>query len=171
MKEEEAGTQAEQPQLTIEQAPEVEKAEEVVEDTPQDNVEKTDNEGPTLKEVIREQATEDEAPMSKTFTLRKILGGDILSTQTIRSQIWVVLLITFFLIIYISNRYSCQQDLIKIDKLNKELKEAKYRALSSASLLTEKSRESHVLDMLQNNKDSLLKIPSQPPYIITVPEE
>lgn len=168
---EEAGTQAEQPQLTIEQAPEVEKAEEVTEDTPQDNVEKTDNEGPTLKEVIREQATEDEAPMSKTFTLRKILGGDILSTQTIRSQIWVVLLITFFLIIYISNRYSCQQDLIKIDKLNKELKEAKYRALSSASLLTEKSRESHVLDMLQNNKDSLLKIPSQPPYIITVPEE
>ena len=46
-------------------------------------------EGPSLKDVIKEQATEDETPLSNTFTLRKILGGDILSTSTIRRQIWV----------------------------------------------------------------------------------
>ena len=128
-------------------------------------------EGPSLKEVIKEQATEDETPLSNTFTLRKILGGDILSTSTIRRQIWVFLLITLFVIIYISNRYSCQQNLIEIDRLQKELLHAKYKALSSNSQLTEKCRESHVLDMLQNNKDSLLKIANQPPYIINIPEE
>ena len=53
----------------------------------------------TLQEIIREQATEDEAPMSKSFTLRKILGGDILTTQVMRRQIWLFLLITFFVII------------------------------------------------------------------------
>lgn len=37
----------------------------------------------TLKQVIAKQATEDEAPLSKTFTLRKILGGDILSAQVL----------------------------------------------------------------------------------------
>src|SRR3712207_7970117 len=62
---------------------------------------KAKEEAPTLKEVLIEQVTEDEAPASSKFTLRKVLGGDILSTQTIRNQIWVILLIAFFLIIYI----------------------------------------------------------------------
>ncbi|MBR6456299.1 MAG: hypothetical protein IKS72_05130, partial [Prevotella sp.] len=44
-------------------------------------------ESPSLKEVILEQAIEDEAPLSKTFTLRKILGGDILTTQAVRRQV------------------------------------------------------------------------------------
>lgn len=135
------------------------------------NQKEVTDEGPTLKEVILEQATEEEAPLSKNFTLKKILGGDILTTSTIRKQIWVVLLITFFIIIYISNRYSVQQNLIEIDQLQKELQDARYKALSTSSQLTEKSRESNVLEMLKNNKDSVLKIANQPPYIITVPAE
>ena len=126
---------------------------------------------PSLKEVIKTQAIEGEEPLSSNFTLRKILGGDILTTQTIRRQIGVFLLITGFLIIYVSNRYSVQKDLIEIDKLQDDLQDAKYKALSSSSQLTEKSRESHVLEMLNNNKDSVLKIASQPPYIMNGPEE
>lgn len=125
----------------------------------------------SLKDVIRQNATEDDAPVSKNLTLKKILGGDILTTQIVRKQIWVFLLIAFFALVYISNRYSCQQDLIEINKLQEELLDAKYKALSSSSQMTEKSRESNVLEMLKNNKDSLLKTPNQPPYIITVPEE
>lgn len=75
-----------------------------------------------------------------------------------------------FMVVYIANRYSCQQDIIEIDKLQDELLDAKYKALSSNSQLTEKSRQSNILDMLKNNKDSTLKLPTQPPYIITVPE-
>ena len=77
----------------------------------------------SLKEAIQEQAVEGEAPMSTALTLRKILGGDILNTTTIRKQLWLFLLITFFLFIYISNRYSCQNALIKIDRLTKELQD------------------------------------------------
>ena len=125
----------------------------------------------TLTEVIKEQATEDESPLSANFTLRKILGGDILNTSTIRHQIWLFLLIAFSLLIYISNRYSCQQDLIEIDKLKRELQDARYKALSTSSQITEKSRESNVLNMLKDNKDSVLHIANQPPFIINVPEE
>ena len=42
---------------------------------------------PSLKEVIKEKAREDEQPFSSTFSLRTILGGDILNTQAIREQI------------------------------------------------------------------------------------
>ena len=125
----------------------------------------------SLSEVIREQATEDEAPLSRTFSLRKILGGDVLSTSFMRRQVWLFLLIALFIVVYIANRYSCQQDIIEIDALQKELKVAKYKALSSNSKLTELSRQSNVLEMLKNNKDSTLKMPTQPPYIITVPDK
>ncbi len=135
--------------------------------------EKKDNshEPLSLTEVIREQATEDEAPQSRHFSLRKILGGDILSTSFMRRQVWLILLIAAFVVVYIANRYSCQQDIIEIDHLETQLKDAKYRALSSNSKLTEKSRQSNVLELLKNNKDSTLKLPTQPPYVITVPDE
>lgn len=135
------------------------------------NEEKNDKEKLELKEIIAQQAIEEEAPQSSNFTLRKILGGDILTAQVIRRQIWLVILIVVFIIIYISNRYSIQKDLIELDQLQKELQDAKYKALSSSSQITEKSRESNVLDMLKNNKDSILHIATQPPYIINVPEE
>ena len=125
----------------------------------------------SLKEVIAKQAIEEEESGSASFTLRKILGGDILTAQIIRKQIWLFMLIVFFIIIYISNRYSIQKDLIELDQLQKELQDTKYRALATSSQITEKSRESNVLDMLKHSKDSTLHIATQPPYIINVPEE
>lgn len=125
----------------------------------------------SLKEVIAKQAIEEEESGSASFTLRKILGGDILTAQIIRKQIWLFMLIVFFIIIYISNRYSIQKDLIELDQLQKELQDTKYKALSTSSQITEKSRESNVLDMLKHSKDSTLHIATQPPYIINVPEE
>lgn len=125
----------------------------------------------SFSKVVEEQATEGEAPLSRTFSLRKILGGDLLNTSFVRRQVLLLLLISLFVVIYIANRYSCQQDIIQIDALQKELKDAKYKALSSNSKLTEESRQSNVLEMLKNNKDSTLKMPTQPPYIITVPDK
>lgn len=104
-------------------------------------------------------------------TLQAVLGGDLLFPKVVRRQVGVFILITCFIIVYIGLRYNNQQKLIEVDKLNKELKDAKYKALSSTSLLTEKSRESNVLEMLKNTNDSVIKIANQPPYIITVPEE
>lgn len=125
----------------------------------------------SFKEAIAKQAIEEELPLSSNLTLKKILGGDILNAQIIRRQIWLIILVAAFIIIYISNRYSIQKDLIEIDKLQTELQDAKYKALSSSSQITEKSRESNVLEMLKNNKDSVLHIATQPPYIINIPEE
>jgi hypothetical protein len=122
-------------------------------------------------QLIKEKAKEEDPKLTPTLTLRTILGGDFLTAEMVRRQIWLIVLLVMFCIAYVAVRYQCQQDLIAIDKLEKELLDAKYKALSSSSTLTEKCRESHVLEALKQNKDSLLHIADQPPYIIYVPEE
>lgn len=124
-----------------------------------------------LKAAIHEQAREDERPHSSNFTLRKILGGDILTARMLRNNIWLIVLIVGFIVLYITNRYKVQKDLLEIDALNTELIDAKYRALSASSNLTEKCRESHVLDNLKNGPDSSLKQSDRPPYIVEVPDK
>ncbi len=119
---------------------------------------------------IKEQAKEEDPKLTPALTLRTILGGDFLTADMVRRQIWLFLLMVVFTIVYVAFRYQCQQDMIAIDKLEKELLDAKYKALSSSSTLTEKCRESHVLEALKENRDSLLHIADQPPFIINVPE-
>ncbi|MBQ7426467.1 MAG: hypothetical protein IJQ60_05385 [Prevotella sp.] len=121
-------------------------------------------------QMIKEKAKEEDPKPSSAMTLRTILGGDFLTAEMVRRQIWLFVLMVIFCIVYVAIRYQCQQDMIAIDKLEKQLLDAKYKALSSSSTLTEKCRESHVLDALKQNKDSLLHISDQPPYIINVPE-
>ena len=119
---------------------------------------------------IKETVKEEDPKLSSSLTLRTILGGDFLTAEMVRHQIWLILLIVLFAIVYVAFRYQCQQDMITIDKMEKELLDAKYKALSSSSTLTEKCRESHVLDALRNNKDSVRHIADQPPDIINIPE-
>ena len=126
-----------------------------------------------LKEAlqkIKDTAREEDPHPSSQLNLRTILGGDMLTAEIVRSQIWLFILIVGFTIVYVAFRYQCQQDMLNIDRLENQLKDAKFKALSASSTLTEKCRESHVLDILKQNKDSLLHQADQPPYIIQVPE-
>jgi len=164
----ERNLQPEDPTEDVEMQPE--ETEEQAENAETAAANDVDAEQPTLQEALQNQAREDEAERSSTFTLRKILGGDFLTTNMLRRQIGVILLALAFTIIYISNRYSCQKSLIEIDRLNVELQDAKYKALSTSSELTERCRESNVLNALRNSTDTTLHVPSQPPYIVNVPE-
>jgi preprotein translocase subunit SecF len=126
-----------------------------------------------LKEAIqkiKDTAKEEDPKPSSQVSLRTILGGDLLTTEFMRSQIWLFILIVVFATVYVAFRYQCQQDMITIDRLETELKDAKFKALTSSSTLTEKCRESHVLDILKQNQDSLLHQADQPPYIIQIEE-
>lgn len=142
---------------------------------PSDEIEDNDNEedkvGLSLSEFIREQATEEDSPITKNnLSLKKILGGDMLVAEVVRKQIWLILLITLFLIIYIAQGYSYRKYVLEIDRLTVQLKDAKYKALSTKSELTERTRESKILEMLKINNDTLLHISDRPPFIIEVPE-
>ncbi len=124
-----------------------------------------------IKKLLGSIESDDEQSLQATVTLTKILGGEFLNARLLRKQMGLVALVMFFIIVYVSNRYSCDKQRLQIASLNKELEEAKFKAMSSTSDLTRISRESNVLNMLQQNKDSVLHTPCQPPYIINVPEE
>ena len=75
--------------------------------------------GPETLSAIDElrRITEDDDTPVGALTLRKILGGDILSTKMMRRQVWLSLLISLFVTIYVAFRYQCQEDMIKISQL------------------------------------------------------
>ena len=123
----------------------------------------------TLEDIMEEEAEESETQPPSNFSLSRTLGGAILA-HVIQSQIKLVLLITLFLIIYITCRYQCQQKMVEIDRMEQDLTAIRYKATVVTSFLTEKSRESNIMDMLEQKGDSTLQIPKDPPYKINVPE-
>lgn len=122
----------------------------------------------TIEDVIQREARE-EQDTSSPFSISKTLGGIIIA-RFVQRQIGLVLLICAFIIIYISNRYVCQKKLVEIDRLETKLVEARYKATVCTSILTEKSRESNIMNLLKTYGDSTLAIPQDPPYLIRIEE-
>lgn len=112
-----------------------------------------------------EQASEKKKKSSKGMSIKSILGGDILATDFFRRQTKLVVLIMIFTLFYISNRYSCQQEMIEIDQLKKELTDIKYDALTRSSELMEQSRQSRIEEYI-SKKESDLQTSTKPPYLI-----
>lgn len=96
---------------------------------------------------------------------KNIIGGDILATDFFRRQTRLLVLIMVLILFYIHNRYACQQQMIEIDKLKKELTDIKYDALTRSSELMERSRQSHIEQYILTQK-SELQTSTQPPYLI-----
>lgn len=126
----------------------------------------------TFRQALEEQITEEDVatPRGQKMSILKILGGDFFTAQILRRNILLLVLISLLVVVYISNRYRCEKSMLEIDKLKRELQDSKYKALSTSSRLTEQSRQSNVLDMLKNNKDSVLHIADRPPFIVKVEE-
>ena len=103
---------------------------------------------------------------NNNFTLREILGGDILMNGWLKKQMGLILMCVFFAILYITNRYSSQQEIIEIERLKSELTELRYYALTRSSELTTKTRQSQVEASLRHTADSLLASPKEPPFVI-----
>ena len=101
----------------------------------------------------------------KMFT--SIIGGDFIAHSFFRRQANLLILIFIMTIIYIDNRYTSQRELIEIDRLKKELTEAKYYSLAISSELTERSRQSKIEEYISSNENSMtLETAATPPYLI-----
>ena len=96
---------------------------------------------------------------------KEIIGGDILATNFFRRQTKLLVLIVLLILFYIHNRYACQQQLIELDKLKKELTDTKYDALTRSSELMERSRQSRIEEYI-STQQSDLQTSTHPPYLI-----
>lgn len=124
---------------------------------------------PSIGEMIRQEVKEGEEVPPGNFTMSRVLGGTLI-LGIFQRQVKLVLLITVFLIIYITCRYQCQKQMVEIDRLERKLVTIRYKATVYSCELTEMSRESNILDMLAQRGDSTLVIPKEPPYKINIPE-
>lgn len=107
----------------------------------------------------------------KKISLKDILGGEILTGSTFRKQLGLIAICVFYIIIYITNRYQAQQELIEIEELKSKLEEQKYYSLTRSGEFTIKSRQSQIEKILKQSPDSMLATPNEPPFIIKITTE
>lgn len=121
--------------------------------------------------MARKKKAEEPTPQSNagieprdSFMLRA-LHGRILSIDFFRRYWWIVLGSAAMLMIYITNRYTCQTQMETIRTLQKELEVAKTERVRAKSIYMSRIRESsmqHIVDSLHLG----LTIQEQPPYRI-----
>lgn len=161
-------------QMTVEIGSEQSQPEYASNDIPQDGEslgeDQAGEEASSTLQRMKEKVSEDDTAPIGTLSLKQIVGGDYLFAL-VRHHIWLIMLIVLLCTVYVGVRYQCEQDVLEIDQLEKDLVNAKYKAMSSSSNLTELCRQSNVLKVLHENADTLLMLSDQPPYIIDVDEE
>ena len=119
----------------------------------------------TMNETNNKQEEQKGEKVKRRTSLKNIIGGDILATDFFRRQTKLLVLIMVLILFYIHNRYACQQQMIEIDKLKKELIDIKYDALTRSSELMERSRQSRIEEYIAT-KESDLQTSTNPPYLI-----
>ena len=118
-----------------------------------------------MNETNNKQEEQKGEKVKRRASLKNIIGGDILATDFFRRQTKLLVLIMVLILFYIHNRYACQQQMIEIDKLKKELIDIKYDALTRSSELMERSRQSRIEEYIAT-KESDLQTSTNPPYLI-----
>lgn len=99
-----------------------------------------------------------------------LMGGDVLLLPFFKRQLGLIMLIVVLFILYISNRYSAQQEQVQIDKMKEHLVEARYSALAASSELMKESRQSSVQDALDEGH-SEVKVSMQSPVMLEEDDE
>ncbi len=94
-----------------------------------------------------------------------VFGGDILTESFIVNNLrfFVVLLIIVF--VFISHRYTYLRKMSEIERLQRELRDVKYEALTISSSLTEASRQTEIEKLIEIYGLEI-KISNEPIYYI-----
>lgn len=116
-----------------------------------------------VKDIINEN--EDLKEIKKS-SFKDILTGDILNRKFIQKQFPLLVLSLCFIFTYMDNRMSCEQQVLTIDKLNKELANEKYICMVTEAELLENSRIEQVKEIIKKHELNLEE-ESLPPYKIT----
>lgn len=94
-----------------------------------------------------------------------ILGGTVFTEDFFWKNARFFLTVLVILLLYISNRYSCIEKRAKIEKLQWELKDAKFESLTIAAELMSVSREAKVEELVKKNGVEISQT-SEPTYKI-----
>lgn len=94
---------------------------------------------------------------------REVMGGKYLIGNGIRRNIKYLLLIILLIILYISNRYMCQQAMLEGKALSDTLTDRRYKALTAQGQLKRATLRSQVEE---NLTDSTIRTPEKPAFVL-----
>jgi hypothetical protein len=81
-------------------------------------------------------------------SIRNILGGSFLTNDKTTKNLPYLLFLAFLAIIYIGNSYYAEKNIRKVERLQKELRELRYKHISTKSQLMQRTRQSKVASIL-----------------------
>lgn len=97
------------------------------------------------------------------FSIIYVLGGGLLKEDFIVRHTRMIVLVVILLFFFIGNRYTCMQKLREIDRLQQQLRDVRFEALSISSELTGNSRQSQI-ELLIEEQGIELEVAKNPPY-------
>jgi len=113
--------------------------------------------------------TKQEIKESSKFSVKDLLGGNVLSKEVVTRQIPFLLFMTVALLLYIFNQYRGENVMSQIMSLEKRVREMRAEAVSTAFDLQELSKQSEVTRMI-TEQGLLLQEAMTPPYKIVIDE-
>lgn len=120
------------------------------------------------KKLLASMIDEDDEKIDNRDSLQALLKEISIDGEWFKNQIGVFALILLGVILYITNRYQAQKEMIEEEKLRTELTDWKYRNMTRKSQLTMRTRQSQLEFQLKALGDSTLKVSKIPPYILSV---
>ena len=112
--------------------------------------------------VALEDKVREERPK---ITLKDVASGEALGREWLQRQIPFILFLVIIALFYINNRFTYEAQLRDIDRLKKELIDAKYESLTVSEELMQMSRQSYVIDKLRE-QGSNLEVSTEPAVVI-----
>ena len=94
-----------------------------------------------------------------------VFGGSVLTEDFFLRNMRFILLLVVVVILFISHRYTMLQGMSNVERLQQELKDVKYEALTISSSLTEASRQGEIEKRVEEEGLDL-KVSNEPVYYI-----
>lgn len=112
---------------------------------------------------MEEKQQQKKKKKEKRLSLLYVLGGGILKEDFITKHLRMIVLVVILVFFFIGNRYTCMQKLREIDRLQQQLCDVRFEALSISSELTGNSRQSQI-ELLIEEQGIELEGAKTPPY-------
>ena len=108
----------------------------------------------------------------KSSTLRDILNGNILTNKFLQKQYGLLIMIAALTFLYVDNRFYCETRVAKEIELKKKIQDVKYESLTISAELMEISRQSNVMNKVNESGIPLIQS-TTPPIVIedSIPEK
>ena len=91
----------------------------------------------------------DQSIEEKSFSLRDLLDGNVLTRKAVLKQSRFILLLVLIAFLSIANRNHAEKTVIRLNGLQSDVKELRARSISTSSELVKVSRQSEVIQLVR----------------------